>query len=110
GKEVVVHPDGSTTEIAPNQSKITKDADGNLTKVELPNGNQWIKDGDKWVQHDAGGNKTGLEAEDIKPESNGDITFKFNKDFGGKEVVIYPDGSTTAIMPGGDKPVLAAME
>src|SRR5262249_5116193 len=112
---LVKHPDGSDTAISSNHSKITRDVDGKVTKVESPDGtstdieydgkdiksttnhpsgNTWKKEGDTWVRRDANGNKTGPEADNIEVGPDGDLKFSM-KDSGGQEITLHPDGSVT---------------
>src|SRR5262249_39061174 len=110
-QEVILHADGSRSDKTSDGSTVTIDSNNHVTKVEYPdgvvataeydgdhlksikqsNGISWEKSGDAWVQK-RDGKETGMRADDLDLNQDGDLTFKF-KD-AKQEMSIHRDGST----------------
>ncbi|HEY9868554.1 MAG TPA: LysM domain-containing protein [Candidatus Obscuribacterales bacterium] len=111
-QEIILGRDGSRGDRTSDGSTVTSDVKGHVTKIEYPdgvtakleyegdnlksikqsNGISWEKDGDAWVQK-RDGKETGIRADDLKINENGDITMTF-KD-AKQEMTAHRDGSVT---------------
>lgn len=109
------HPDGSTTDVSSDGSKVTRDDDGRVTRVEYPNGRpassieydhsgnptrirgsdnfEWRKEGDVWKHYDADGQEIGT-ANSVDVSEDGEISIKSAE----AEITIYRNGEGAMVL------------